>query len=196
MIKAGITGIIGSGKSTVTKIFEILGAKIYNADQEAKRLYHDPDVIQEVASAFGSGILDHNLHVNLKKLSEKVFHNANSIEKINKIIHPRVKAALEKWIKQQEKSSILLYESALLFESGFYQFFDKNIVVAAPEDLCIIRVMKRSGLTVGEIKKRMALQMTNEQKISMADYIIHNDGQSMVLPQVLRLHRELALHAP
>ena len=192
MIKAGITGIIGSGKSTVAKIFEILGAKVFYADTEAKKLYHEHKIIQEVASAFGPTILDHNNQINLKKLSDHVFQDSNSIERINNIIHPRVKSSLSKWINQQDGSSIIIYESALLFESGFYKFFDKNIVISAPENLCIKRVIKRSGLSEDEVKKRMSLQLNNEQKKSRADYIIDNSGNSMVLPQVLKLFHDLS----
>lgn len=190
MIKIGITGIIGSGKTTVARIFEILGGRIYYADQEAKKLYSNQEVIQEVIKAFGTGILGDDDRIDLKKLSTKVFSDKDSIEKINNIIHPRVKKNLENWILKQDNAPLLVYESALLFESGFYKTFDKTIAVAAPENLCIDRVIKRSGLTGAEIKNRMVLQYSNEEKSSRADIVIVNDGKQMLIPQVQEIFRK------
>ncbi|MBN2175512.1 MAG: dephospho-CoA kinase [Bacteroidales bacterium] len=189
MIRVGLTGNIGTGKSTVAGVFEILGVPVYRADQEAKKFLELPETIEMIREAFGCDIIARE-EVDRKKLAHLVFNNRAALEKLNRIIHPQVKADLLKWIDQQKGNQYIVQEAAILFESGFYREFDKTILVVAPEELTIKRVMLRDGLSRNEVTARKENQWPQDKKIPMADYLIYNDEQQLIIPQVLKIHKD------
>lgn len=190
MIKVGLTGNIGSGKSLVAGIFEVLGVPVYHADAEAKRMLEDPVIIGEVTALFGDGVLAEG-QIDRKKLATIVFNDKIALDKLNGIVHPYVRKDLERWIGRQEGQPYILQEAAILFESGFNAFFDKIIVVTCPVDVAITRVMKRDNAGESDVRARMANQWPEQKKADMADYLINNDGAELVIPQVLKIHKEL-----
>lgn len=191
MIKVGLTGTIGSGKSIVALIFEKLGVPVYFADKHARELLGVEAVKIKLQEIFGLAIFDESGHVQRSLLAEKVFNDPAGLNSLNNLIHPLVKDNFEAWLKKQASCAYIIHEAAILFESGFYRYFDKVIVVDAPMELCISRVMQRDGATREKVLGRMQNQWNREEKVALADYIILNDGKSMILPQVLSLHAEL-----
>jgi dephospho-CoA kinase len=190
MLKIGITGGIGSGKTTVAKVFEVLGIPVYYADDEAKEIMHKNELLkQQLIFYFGKDTyVDGNL--NRKHLSSIVFADKEKLELLNSLVHPVTIADAEQWFKRQQ-SPYVLKEAALLFESGAAEGLDYIIGVTAPATIRIKRVMDRDGVTADEVKKRMLNQIEETIKIRLCDFIIHNDEQQMILPQVLKLHEEL-----
>lgn len=191
MIKVGLTGTIGSGKSIVALIFEKLGVPVYFADKHARELLGDEAVKIKLREIFGLAIFDESGDVQRPLLAEKVFNNPDSLIALNNLIHPLVKDNFGAWLNKHGTSGYIIHEAAILFESGFYRYFDKVIVVDAPMELCISRVMQRDGATREKVEGRMQHQWGREAKVALADYIIVNDGKSMVLPQVLILNTKL-----
>jgi dephospho-CoA kinase len=190
MIKVGLTGNIGSGKSIISQIFTALGVPVYHADEAAKKFLDDPEVISETVSNFGSQILTEG-KIDRKKLAGVVFSDEAQLKILNQIIHPRVRADLKKWISKHSGHAYVVQEAAILFESGFNEEFDKTILVVAPVDLAIKRVMERDGVSKEEVVKRMQNQWPQEKKIPLADFIIYNDGNRLVVPQVLEINESL-----
>ncbi|MBL7765086.1 MAG: dephospho-CoA kinase [Chitinophagaceae bacterium] len=189
MLTIGITGGIGSGKTTVCKIFECLGIPVYNADLQAKKLY-DTDLIlkTEIITAFGSDIyIDEKF--NPKKLAELVFSNPEKLTLLNSLVHPRVRANMLEWRKKQ-KGPYCIREAALLIESGAYRDVDDLILVSCPEEIRIKRSMLRDGSDESTIRMRMSKQMSESEKIKYCRYEIRNDEHSLLIPQVLKLHRD------
>ncbi len=190
MLKIGITGGIGSGKTTVAKVFEVLGIPVYYADEAAKEIMHKNEPLkQQLIFYFGKDTyVDGKL--NRKHLSSIVFADKEKLELLNSLVHPVTIADAEQWFHQQQ-SPYVLKEAALLFESGAAEGLDYVIGVTAPAAVRIKRVMDRDGVTADEVKKRMLNQIDETIKIRLCDFIIHNDEQQMILPQVLKLHEEL-----
>ncbi|MEQ1797492.1 MAG: dephospho-CoA kinase [Lacibacter sp.] len=190
MLKIGITGGIGSGKTTVAKVFEVLGIPVYYADDEAKEIMHKNELLkQQLIFYFGKDTyVDGKL--NRKHLSSIVFADKEKLELLNSLVHPVTITDAEQWFKRQQ-SPYVLKEAALLFESGAAEGLDYIIGVTAPAAIRIKRVMDRDGVTADEVKKRMLNQIEETIKIRLCDFIIHNDEQQMILPQVLKLHEEL-----
>ncbi len=190
MLKIGITGGIGSGKTTVAKVFEVLGIPVYYADDAAKEIMHKSEPLkQQLIFHFGKDTYADG-KLNRKHLSSIVFTDKEKLELLNSLIHPVTIADAEQWFKQQQ-SPYVLKEAALLFESGAAEGLDYVIGVTAPVAVRIKRVMDRDGVTADEVKKRMLNQIEETIKIRLCDFIIHNDEQQMILPQVLQLHEEL-----
>jgi dephospho-CoA kinase len=190
MLKIGLTGGIGSGKTTVAKVFEVLGIPVYYADDAAKELMNKNELLkQQLIFHFGADTyIDGKL--NRKHLSSIVFVNKEKLELLNSLVHPVTIADAEQWFSRQQ-SPYVIKEAALLFESGAAEGLDYVIGVTAPAALRIKRVMDRDGVTADEVKKRMANQVEETIKIRLCDFIIHNDEQQLILPQVLQLHEEL-----
>lgn len=190
MIKVGLTGGIGSGKSTVAAIFEALGIPVYYADKSAKRIMsEDPQVKNSIIKSFGSdAYLDGR--PNREWLSEHVFRNPESTARINAIVHPATIADAHAWMERQT-GPYAVKEAALIFESGGDQSLDLVIGVTAPEEIRINRVMKRDGLERSAVLQRMSRQMDDAQKMSRCRFVIHNDGDTALLPQVLDIHRQI-----
>jgi dephospho-CoA kinase len=192
MIKVGITGGIGSGKTLVCQVFEKLGVPVFYADREAKKLQNeDPDVKKAMIEYFGAEIYD---STGLKKavLASKIFNNPVALQKVNKIVHPAVRNLFTKWVKERQDSyDYVIEEAAILFETGLDKELDFNILVYAPEKLRIKRVTERDQAKEQEVKERMQHQMKDEEKINRADAVVYNDGSQMVLPQILEIHNRL-----
>ncbi len=188
MLKIGITGGIGSGKSTVCKMFEIIGIPVFYADTESKKiLYGDENIKQKILTAFGNSILDDAGLIDRKKLATIVFNNKAELENLNNILHPAVALHFENWVKQQN-SAYVLKEAAILFESGAYKQVDNVIAIVAPLELKIKRTIGRDAITVEEVLARMKNQLTDEEKIKRSDFVIYNDEQQLLIPQVLKVH--------
>lgn len=189
MKKIGLTGTIGSGKSVVASVFSHLGVPVYYADQRARMIMDSEEMIAAVVSEFGEEILTEDRKINRKKLGSIVFREPSRLNFLNSLIHPKVKNDFDSWCEQHRQAPYIIHEAAILFESGFYKYFDKNITVYAPEELCIERVMNRDGLSRQEVLLRMSNQYPASQKVQLADYVIVNDEHQFLITQVLKLHR-------
>jgi dephospho-CoA kinase len=187
LLKIGVTGGIGSGKSIVSKVFGLLGIPVYYSDVESKKLIHIPQVQEEIKQHFGAGLFTGG-SLNTKALADIVFTDPARLELLNSILHPRVRTHFIDWVKQQE-SAYVVKEAAIMFESGAYRDLDHVIAVSAPEKLRIQRVMRRDNTDEAGVRIRMSRQMTEEERNSRADFIVINDDRHLLLPQVLDLHK-------
>jgi len=191
MLKIGITGNIGSGKSTVARVFEILGVKVFYADAEAKKaMTADELLIAEIKTAFGAEAYSANGELNRKYIAGIVFKKEEELKKLNSLVHPAVFRAFDEWAKAFTNEPYVIKEAAVLFESGSYQFCDKTLLVSAPLEMRLKRVMDRDHISRAEVEAREARQFTEERKKELADYILHNDDTQLVIPQILELHRQ------
>lgn len=191
MLKVGLTGSIGSGKSLVAKIFSSLGIKVYEADAEAKKFLLDVKVKQKVASSISNDVFDTEGVIINKKLAEIVFSNPEALAVLNGIIHPMVRTDFHEWLQTNQEEIYILYEAAILYESGFYTDFDKVITVSAPEELRLKRVIERDSITAEKVLQRMDNQLPDEKKVKLADYVILNNEKRMLIPQVINLHEHI-----
>lgn len=188
----GITGGIGSGKSTVCKIIESLGHKVYYADDRGKWLMsNDPHLKEQIKSLFGEeSYVDGEL--NRKHIADIVFKSSESIKQLNALIHPAVAEDLKKWLHENNHERLLFDEAALLFETGSYRRMDKVILVTAPEETRIRRVVSRDAhRDEKDVQEIMSQQMKDEEKIPLADYIFVNDGRQSLIKQVMDLLAQL-----
>ncbi|ATP55211.1 dephospho-CoA kinase [Pedobacter ginsengisoli] len=191
MLKVGITGGIGSGKTTICRIFETLGIPVFYADTVAKEIMvNDTILIQGVKDSFGEESYLPGGILNNKHIAGIVFNNEQELAKLNAMVHPAVFRAFDNWAAQLPKDTpYILKEAALLFESGSYKMCNKNILVTAPMELKLERVMNRDGVTADQVKARMDKQFTDEKKIKMADYLINNNETDSLINQVMELHQ-------
>ena len=190
MLRIGITGGIGSGKSTVAKIFEVLGIPVYYADEEAKKLMNEDELLRAKLITAFSGEVYLEGKLNRGYLSSLVFKDAAKLRLLNSIVHPAVIAAADNWL-QLQTTPYALKEAALLFESGAQEHLDKVIGVSAPKALRINRVMKRDNVTREEVIARINKQVDENIKMKLCDFIIINNDQEMLIPQVVALHQQL-----
>lgn len=195
MLKVGITGGIGSGKTTVCKVFEQLGIPVFYADIEARRLMEtDVELIAGITALLGAeSYRDGKL--NRPFIASVVFKNPDLLQQMNALTHPAVIAHGKRWMREQQ-SVYVLKEAALFFESGSYSEMDWMIGVAAPLELRISRTMKRDGISREAVLERMSRQMEEKEKLHRCDFIIHNNETDAVIPQVLSVHRALLSRAP
>lgn len=186
----GITGGIGSGKTTTCKIFQELGLSVYYADTRAKELMsNNAPLKNKIIQAFGENAYA-NGELDRVYLAKQVFGSEEKLSIINGLVHPAVAHDFEEWLDERNNERYVLKEAAILFESGAYQDLDITVLVIAPEDLRIERVLKRDGSTREDVLKRMNNQWTQERKVKLADHIINNDGAQLLIPQVLELHKK------
>jgi dephospho-CoA kinase len=190
MLKIGITGGIGAGKSTVASIFKVLGVPVFDADATAKNILNtDPVLREQIIATFGletykQGLLDK------KYLATLVFNNPDQLAKLNALVHPATIAAAEQWASHFTSRPYIIKEAALLFEAGTNEGLDYIIGVTAPEELRIARVMARDQVTREEVLGRMQHQLDDTEKMRRCDFVIDNNEQSLVIPQVLALHQK------
>ena len=190
MLKVGVTGGIGSGKSTVSKLFTCLEIPVFNADEAGRNLLNnDPQTIEEVTKLFGKEIIKDG-KPDRKKIAELVFKNPENLAKLNSVIHPAVRRKFNEWATGQH-AAYCIDEAAILIETEFYKQLDYTILVIAPEQLRIKRVMQREGMTENTIRDRMNNQWTDDEKKKYADFEILNDEITPLLPQVLEFHNRL-----
>ncbi len=186
-IRVGVTGGIGSGKTLVCKVIETLGYPVFYSDIVAKTITDtDPLVITQVKKIFGDGIY-YNGMLNRKKVAKLVFTNNDLLAGLNSIVHPAVARAFEQWCLQNSSSQLVFKEAAILFETGVYLELHKTILITAPEDIRIKRVIERDGCTESEVRARMANQMTDEEKKRLADFTIDNSSNQLLLPQIINI---------
>lgn len=190
MRTVGITGGIGSGKTTVCRMLETLGVPVFYADTEAARLQNeDPEVVQRIKDAFGEEIYV-NGQLDRKALAKIVFKDAAKLKALTSIVHPAVHKAFQEWSERQQ-APYSIREAAVMIESGSHRDLDALIVVHAPEDTRVRRVVKRDGSDEESVRARMARQLSENERLSHADHVIDNSGEILLLPQVLKLHRNL-----
>lgn len=187
----GITGGIGSGKSTVCKIFEVLGVPVYYADDRAKYLMqHNEPLKSALTDVFGEAIYTNGL-LNRQVLASMVFNDKGKLAKLNSLVHPAVAQDGVEWQVEHSHHPYTLREAALLYEAGTYKALDKIIVVSAPLQTRINRVIARDNVTPEQVKARIANQWSEEEKIALADFVINNDGTHELIPQIIEVHRQL-----
>ena len=189
MLKIGITGGIGSGKTTVCKIFELLGIPVFYADPVAKEVMHtDDELKQGIISTFGIESFSEKGVLNRKFIADIVFYDEKALESLNALVHPAVFRAFDKWLLSHRNAPYVMKEAALLFESGSYKMCTHSILVTAPEKIKVRRVMQRDGITEDEVRLRMLRQFSDEEKEKLSDFTIVNDENTLLIPQVLKLH--------
>lgn len=189
MLKVGITGGIGSGKSTVCNIFAQLGVPVFNADSAAKQLMQtDSELASALKISFGDDVFNSENELNRKKLAGIVFADKNKLSLLNNLVHPAVAKDFDKWTQIHPGASYVLKEAAILFESGANKGLDYVITVSAPEELRFKRVMKRDTANLEQVKSRAQNQLEEEERNKLSDFTLVNDEQQLLLPQVLKLH--------
>ena len=188
MLKIGITGSIGAGKSTVAGIFKVLGVPVFDADATAKNILNTDSVLREqIAATFGSETYKNGL-LDKKYLATLVFNNPDQLAKLNALVHPATIAAADKWASSFADRPYIIKEAALLFEAGTYVGLDYIIGVTAPVELRIARVMARDQVSREEVLSRMQHQLDDTEKKQRCDFVIDNNEASLVIPEVLALH--------
>lgn len=189
----GLTGGIGSGKTTIARYFESLGVPVYIADEEAKKVFYLPETVQEIRGIFGEAVFTDGLP-DRKKIASIVFADAEKLAKLNAIIHPRVNRHFKEWVKGHENEDVVIKEAAILFESGSYKQCDAVILVTAPREIRIARVMERDGVTEAQVLERMANQWDDEKKRELSNFIIENIELAEAEAQALNILKELKKH--
>ncbi|MEI7422742.1 MAG: dephospho-CoA kinase [Prolixibacteraceae bacterium] len=188
MLTIGITGGIGSGKSTVCRVFRVLGIPVFQADNVARRLQdEDANIRSKLIAYFGPDIYTENNLLNRKKLAGIIFNSPVDLERVNHLIHPAVHKEFENWKAKMTCYPYVLYEAAILFETGSASRFDYTILVVTDEKERLQRVMKRDNLSSEAILQRMRNQMQDSEKIKLASHIIKNNDNQLIIPQILVL---------
>lgn len=190
MLTIGLTGGIGSGKTTVANIFEQLGTPVYYSDTKAKQIMLSPKITQQIKEYFGAGSYNENGELERDYLAREVFSDSTKLKKLNSMVHPAVQQDFEQWRTEQHTPFVII-ESAILIESGIYKLVDEIVVVTAPQWLRIERVSRRDTLSQDSVKRRIAAQMSDQERMKYANYEIIADESELLLPQILRIEREI-----
>jgi len=189
-IKLGITGGIGSGKSTVCAVFNTLGIPVFEADKVAKKLADEnPEIRKSLTSLFGEEIYEDDV-LNRKMLARLIFNDKNHLCKVNSLIHPMVRESFLRWSEQQT-TPYSIYEAAILFESGFYRLMDFTILISSPEHLRIKRVVERDKITEAQVIARMQNQWSDEEKRKLASVELINNNKNLMIPQIIEIDKKL-----
>jgi len=194
MLKIGITGGIGAGKSTVCRLFEGLKIPVYYADDRAKWLMqHDEELVDKLKAAFGEDIYSADGSLDRPKLANIVFNNPEALKTLNSLTHPEVLEDGERWQRMQKLNGAIytLKEAALLYESGSHEYLDKIIVVAADEESRIERVMQRDNCSREQVLARLSKQMPQADKVKLADWVIYNNDNDDIMAAVQKIHRQI-----
>ena len=188
----GITGGIGSGKTTVCKIFELLGAPIFYADEEAKKLYDDKKISTQVVKLVGKKVLGKDGEIDKKKLAGIVFSDKRLLTKLNGIIHPVVMKKFSVWKKLQKGKKYVIKEAAIMIESGSYKDIDILVNIKSPKELKIKRLLIRNNTSKEDIETRMKEQLSDKEREKYSDAVIINDDKHSLIAQVLNLHKKIS----
>jgi dephospho-CoA kinase len=190
VLKIGLTGGIGSGKTMVARIFELLGIPVYYADAAAKTIMNEDESLKAlIIEHFGKAAYTDGT-LNRAYISSIVFQNKEKLALLNSLVHPATIRAAEKWMLQQQ-AAYAIKEAALIFESGSQNGLDLVIGVYAPKSLRILRTMQRDTISRDEVLKRMSNQVNEELKMKLCDFVIYNNEQQLLIPQVIALHEKL-----
>lgn len=188
MRKIALTGNIGSGKSVVSMVFRQLGIPVFDADSEAHKAYDDPQMQKAISELFGDEVLDTNGRIDRKVLGSKVFNDKLNLDRLTSLIHPWVMDRFYAWTDEQHTASpLVIMESAILFEYGLTGLFDQVVLVTSPQSLRMKRVMDRDGISSDAVMQRISNQWPEDWKIDLADAVLVNDEQQLLLPQVVKL---------
>lgn len=188
----GITGGIGSGKSTVCRFFKLLQVPVFDADTVAKKLLNThPKIKSGLIHQFGRNIYTENGTVDRKKLAEIIFNDDIQLRKMNDLVHPVVREEFEKWVTTHNHYPYVLHEAAILFESGFFKMMDYTILVSAPREQRIKWVMKRDGVSRQQVEERMNNQMPEEEKQKLASVVLTNDNQQLLIPKIIEIDKNI-----
>ncbi len=191
MLKVGLTGGIGSGKSFVAALFAELGVPVYLADYEAKLLVEvDAEIVAAYKSFFGNDVYT-PLGLNRKLVASIVFGDQELLKRVNAVVHPVVARHFQEWAKRHSEYPYVVHEAAILFESRSNELMDKVITVSAPESVRIARVIERDGVSEEAVRSRMNNQMKEDERLAKSDFVIVNDESQLLLPQVVKLHEQL-----
>jgi dephospho-CoA kinase len=190
LVRLGITGGIGSGKSTVCKVFNVLGIPVFYADDAARDIINNNyEIACSINKVAGGGVLSGNV-IDRKKLAGLIFNNNALLEDINSIVHPVVFKCFEEWVNKQQSAYVIL-EAAILIESGASKFVDSIITVIAPTEERIRRVVQRNSLSREQVMERINNQMDDATRIKMSDFVIDNSENKMIIPVILKIHHEI-----
>jgi len=188
----GVTGGIGSGKTTVCKVFKLLGVPVFEADKTAKKLLdNDQQVKSGLIHLFGENIYTPNGTIDRKKLAGIIFNDKIQLSKMNALVHPAVRRNFKNWVKQHEHFPYVIHEAAILFESGFYKIMDYTILVTAPENERIERVMKRDKVSRQKVEERIKNQFPEEKKQELANLVLMNDNKNLLIPKIIEIDKKL-----
>ena len=182
----GLTGGIGSGKTTIANHLKALGIPVYNSDEQAKKILYLPETIKSLKSVFGNGIFSNNL-LDKEKLSKLVFNYPIQLKLLNQIIHPKVKIDFDKWLFANKNATLVIKESAILFESGSYKDCDAIISISAPQELRIQRVIDRDHATYEEVMSKINNQWTDDMRNKKSDYVIDNQDIEIACAQTEKI---------
>lgn len=169
----GLTGGIGSGKTTIANYLASLGIPVYIADDAGKKVMQQQEIIKAIQQRFGSDIVEEN-QLNRARLAAIVFNNPDQLKELNAIVHPAVREDYKKWLEEHTDAPFLVYESAILFESGSYKNFDYVITITAPLEVRVSRVLQRDNIEREQVMKRINAQWSDEQRVSKSDFVIEN----------------------
>lgn len=182
----GLTGGIGSGKTTIANYFNEMGVPVYIADDGARNVMKSDEIIDKIKTSFGEALFENNI-LNRAKLAEIVFNDKDKLAELNAIVHPAVKKDFEVWLLQHKSYQYVIYEAAILFESGRYKECDLIITVTAPEEVRIERVLKRDNTTREQVLSRMKMQWNDENRISRSNFVINNDNLKNAKEEVVKI---------
>jgi dephospho-CoA kinase len=189
-LKLGVTGGIGSGKTSVCRVFRILGIPVFSTDREAREIMDsDKDIIHEINSIAGKNLY-HNGGLDRKELASIIFNNNILLEKVNTLVHPVVFDHFNRWIMEQ-KAPYVIMEAAILIESGGSKLVDRIATIVAPLEERLARVIHRNSLSREQVIERMRNQMDDESRIKLSDYVIYNSENDMIIPAILKIHEDI-----
>ncbi len=187
----GLTGGIGSGKTTVARCFSDHGIPVYIADEAGREVMRNQDVIDKIKDTFGESFFEKNV-LNRGKLADTVFNNPEKLKELNNIVHPAVRVHFNEWLRKHSENQLVVYEAAILFESGNYQNVDYIITVTAPLETRIERVMTRDNIDREQVLKRINAQWTDQQRIEKSDFVIENLDSSLLEEKILEILKILS----
>ena len=192
MVRLAVTGTIGSGKSVVARMLEVMGVPVYDCDSRAKSLMvNNPLIVKELTRMFGAECYDVNGALDRKYLASRIFVDESNVRRVNALVHPVVKEDFVRWSAMQN-TPLVAVETALLYESGMIDVVDKVLAVWTDAETAVRRTMQRSGMSRSQVFSRMQKQIGVDELLLLSDFSIRNDGDNPVLPAVISLLEELS----